>query len=385
MTKTIGQTSVIRVSSAVPALLIAICCGVNFLQSAYAQGSDDYSNTLDSSQTNASQPRDYDSVHTAGMNAYKQGDDELAERLLAQAVQLAREFPEDDPRVLECAHDLGQFYYMTFKYNKAEICFQQVLEISQKTLNPSDPRIGDALSDVVMVWRHLGKGDKVEPLLKKALKIRYESLGVSDIKVANTLLDLATFYEDNNQLAQSAMYYKKAIQLKEDILGSGSPKISAIRGRYSNILAQLGTDDSTIATASVLPGSSTPGGSIDNKQSQFGVSQNADTASTGDDTVAKKTGTGTDSIPQDVSSVSSQQPSPAAASSSDDNMKVEMSSDESLGDNSDSAGSTGMQDNDTDIKEGDASPIPARGSSASTAQAGQPAQRVVPANSNLVK
>jgi tetratricopeptide (TPR) repeat protein len=135
-----------------------------------------------------------------GMAAYKKGNDAQAERLLAAAVEEARQF------------------------------------------DPSDMRLARSLHNLATVYSSQSKWPQAESTLKEALAVKEKALGATNAEVARTLNNLGVVYFNQYEYKQAEACYKRVLAIDQKDLSATHPERITSRENYALLLRRTGRD-----------------------------------------------------------------------------------------------------------------------------------------------
>jgi serine/threonine-protein kinase len=123
-------------------------------------------------------------------------------------------------------NDMGQAYQFLQKYDDADSCYKQALDIRRSKLSPTDPAI--ASSEMCMAALAFKKNDFVtsEKLFLDALAIDSKAIGTDNLVVAQIYFSLGVLYQQQKKYDQAADYYAKALDIQKRKLEPTSIKIS---------------------------------------------------------------------------------------------------------------------------------------------------------------
>jgi serine/threonine protein kinase/tetratricopeptide (TPR) repeat protein len=123
-------------------------------------------------------------------------------------------------------NDMGQAYQFLKKYDDADSCYKQALDIRRSKLSPTDPAI--ASSEMCMAALAFKKNDYVtsEKLFQDALSIDSKAIGTDNLVVAQIYFSLGVLYQTQKKYDQAADYYSKALEIQKQKLEPTSIKIS---------------------------------------------------------------------------------------------------------------------------------------------------------------
>jgi tetratricopeptide (TPR) repeat protein len=114
-----------------------------------------------------------------GMIAYKKGNDAEAERLLAAAVQEARQFDPSDMKLARSLHNLATVYSSESKWPQAEATLKEALTIKEKTLGPANAEVARTLNNLGVIYFNQYEYKQAEACYKRVLAIDEKDLSAT--------------------------------------------------------------------------------------------------------------------------------------------------------------------------------------------------------------
>jgi tetratricopeptide (TPR) repeat protein len=133
---------------------------------------------------------------------------------------------------------MGQAYQFLKRYDDADSCYRQALDIRRSKLSPTDPAI--ASSEMCMAALAFQKNDYVtsEKLFLEALAIDSKAIGTDNLVVAQIYFSLGVLYQQQKKYDQSADYYAKALEIQKQKLEPTNKKISHTKALLDQVKAK---------------------------------------------------------------------------------------------------------------------------------------------------
>ncbi|MGH6914624.1 MAG: tetratricopeptide repeat protein, partial [Geminicoccales bacterium] len=116
-------------------------------------------------------------VSKAGLRAAGEGRISEAEQLFREALQLSKDYHDDDPRRATSINNLGYVLHLQGRYAEAEPRYREALELREAALGPDHPDVAQSCNNLAELDRVLGHYDEAEQLHRRALEIREKALG----------------------------------------------------------------------------------------------------------------------------------------------------------------------------------------------------------------
>ena len=131
-----------------------------------------------------------------GVKAFQQGRYAEAEKLFLAALEEAKGFGPQDPRLATSLNNLAELYRAQGRYAEAEPLYKRALAIVEKALGVEHPHVATSLNNLASLYLDQGRYAEAEPLYKRSLAIDEKALGVEHPHVATSLNNLASLYLD---------------------------------------------------------------------------------------------------------------------------------------------------------------------------------------------
>jgi tetratricopeptide (TPR) repeat protein len=178
----------------------------------------------------------------------QQGRLDEAERVVNQALQLARQVLNDDhPTVVGLQGNLGAVLAKQGRAAESEALNRRVLEWRQQHLGASHPEVAFAMFNLAQCISLQGRHAEAEPLLREALAIRRAAYGDEHPRVAKDRYNLAWLLSDLDRPAEAETLYRQALAQQRTLLGDSNPDVRQTLGALARLRAQAGDHNEAIA------------------------------------------------------------------------------------------------------------------------------------------
>jgi eukaryotic-like serine/threonine-protein kinase len=148
-----------------------------------------------------------------------QGDDELAHRLLREALALQKqELGADDPAVAETLVELGVLR-QRYDLAEGERYLREAVRIRELRLGPADLWLANSLADLADVRRQQRQFADAEGLLLRSIAIREKALPPDDPLLAASLSGLGRVYRDAGKFEPAERYLFRALAIRVKAYG----------------------------------------------------------------------------------------------------------------------------------------------------------------------
>lgn len=139
----------------------------------------------------------------AGLAAQQQGNYGEAVKQIKAALEAAKAFGPDNPRLATTLNNLAVLYDEQGRYAEAEPLYKRALAIVEKALGPEHPNIATNLNNLVSLYLFQGKYAEAEPLVKRSLAITEKALGPEHPDVATGLENYAALLRKIGRTAEA--------------------------------------------------------------------------------------------------------------------------------------------------------------------------------------
>jgi tetratricopeptide (TPR) repeat protein len=129
-------------------------------------------------ESQAKDGTDWDNYRVSGAKAMDEQNYFVAQAMWLAALDEAKDFRFDDPRLCATLENLAEVYWKQAKYNRAESLCQRILQISESILGPSHPDVAQAANNMGLVCERQGKYAEASILYRQALSISETLHGV---------------------------------------------------------------------------------------------------------------------------------------------------------------------------------------------------------------
>jgi serine/threonine protein kinase len=148
-----------------------------------------------------------------------QGDDDLAYRLLREALDLRRtELGPDDPLVANTLVELGVLR-QRYDLGEGERYLREAVRIREARLGPNDLWLANSLADLADIRRRLRAFADGEQLLLRSIAIREKALPANDPATAASYSGLGQLYRDWGKFDKSETYLFRALDIRMKVFG----------------------------------------------------------------------------------------------------------------------------------------------------------------------
>ena len=157
----------------------------------------------------------WDMYNKSGKTHMHLGNASEAEKMLKAALDVAKEFGSQDPRLAVSLNNLARLYLGQRRYEEAEDLCSRALAIAEGERGPGHPDVAVSLNNLAAVYREQGRYDQAEPLYKEALAI-WDKAGVaSPLGLATTLENYATLLRKMSRHAEADAMERRAKDLRQ--------------------------------------------------------------------------------------------------------------------------------------------------------------------------
>ena len=152
--------------------------------------------------------------YQTGFNAMQQGRYTEAESSLQLALEEAKSFQEQDPRLHSTLDNLAQVCVVQGRNARAESLYKQLISIQKKHRGPRHQSSVSTLGKLADLYRNQNEFARAESLYKQLIFIQEEHLQLRDQGIASTLEKLADLYRGQNEFVRADSLSKRSMGLK---------------------------------------------------------------------------------------------------------------------------------------------------------------------------
>lgn len=143
-------------------------------------------------------------------------------------------------KIFSLMNKIGQL--IRFKqYKEAIPHFEELMEVSRKTMGEYNPNYADLVINAAMVYQNAGDYEKAEDLYKKGIRIATIFLGEDHAYVISALNNLGKLYENGLiQFEDAEQTYKKVYEIRKKSLGEIHPNTATSLQRLATLYGRTG-------------------------------------------------------------------------------------------------------------------------------------------------
>jgi non-specific serine/threonine protein kinase/serine/threonine-protein kinase len=172
------------------------------------------------------------SYQQLGDLAFAQGDRARAQMLFQDAVEVFRKARGPQHfRTLLALNNLGTSYIDSSEFEKALPILEEVATLQRATLGDAHPEVASAIENVANVLFRMKRFAESTTRLEEVLAIRRKALGEDSMPVARTMFNLGQVYTSTKELDRAEQTLPEGVARLERALGAKHPDIvAALRG-----------------------------------------------------------------------------------------------------------------------------------------------------------
>ncbi|HEY9868450.1 MAG TPA: tetratricopeptide repeat protein [Candidatus Obscuribacterales bacterium] len=173
-------------------------------------------------------PNDWDQLTSAGHEAHAAGRIARAEVYFKQALTLAEQFAESDPRRPKAINNLAAVYQIQGKYTFAESLYKRALDLNQRLHGKEHPDVALNLHNLAVLYCAKSRFAEAEPLFREAIAITEGALGAAHASLVSTLRNLAALLRRTGRDEEASVLEERARRIGAGVdsiapgAGSGS-------------------------------------------------------------------------------------------------------------------------------------------------------------------
>ena len=164
-------------------------------------------------ESQAKDGTDWENYKAGGVKAMENENYFMAQAMWLAALDEAKNFRFDDPRMCATLENLAEVYWKQAKYDRAEPLCQRILQISESILGPNHPDVAQAANNMGLVCERQGKYAEASILYRQALTICENLYGID--------------HPDVNAIRDCHARSRRMIQKQVEV------KVEKVEGRWS--------------------------------------------------------------------------------------------------------------------------------------------------------
>jgi tetratricopeptide (TPR) repeat protein len=171
-------------------------------------------------------------VHTldaSGSNLYLAADYQQAEKILLEAVALARNhLPADSVLRSEALDDLADVLVQLERYPEAAKLCRQAL-VADRTRGPGQAKVlAHTLDTLGSVYYNSGNLPAAEAAMREALDLHLKASGKRDALTAQAMSNLGSTLYQSGRYDEASDLYRQALPIYRDVYGPEHPEVAAL-------------------------------------------------------------------------------------------------------------------------------------------------------------
>jgi tetratricopeptide (TPR) repeat protein len=182
----------------------------------------------------------WDALRQQAEDSLAKEDFAAAQSFLRDALKLAHEFDEDDPKVIYTLERLGDVNGKLGKVTDAEIFYRQCLIKRQKLKGENHLSLTDCLGKLAELAYEQCNYKQAEKDYSRALTIYESSLGNTHPAVGFTASKLARTFMAQEKFAEGEAQYDRALEITCAAFGKDNAGVLTILDEYLDLLAMTG-------------------------------------------------------------------------------------------------------------------------------------------------
>lgn len=173
-----------------------------------------------------------------------------AEPLMRRALAIDEQsFGQEHPNIAIRLTNLAALLLETNRLTEAEPLMRRALTIDEQSYGPEHPRVASDLNNLAALLQKTNKLGDAELLLRRAITIDEHSYGLEHPDVAVRLHNLSLLLRATGRPTEAAPLMRRALLIFGRFTadtGHEHPHLREAMGNFSNLLGQLGRDESEI-------------------------------------------------------------------------------------------------------------------------------------------
>lgn len=150
-----------------------------------------------------------------GVNAYKQGLDDIGEKMLDAAFEEAQRLSRKDAPPCSVFNTLARLYYSQQNFEKAEFVYQQAIAVYERIFEDHDATLAGMMLNLAELYFSRGKYAEAENLYERALQFDNGDLTYRAFGAERCMMKLAWIYCHHKRFDEAHKIYKRVQELRE--------------------------------------------------------------------------------------------------------------------------------------------------------------------------
>ena len=153
-------------------------------------------------------------VRTAWYLVERKGNGRLAEQRSTQALEIQRQYFDDDAvTILHTLDTLAYAYYELSQYERAKNLLETILKRSRELWGPEDRQTLTEMHNLATLYESLGQFQKAEDLLKHVIGVRQGLLDPEDSQLLASMNELAQVLLDQGKYKEAEKLTTKLLEI----------------------------------------------------------------------------------------------------------------------------------------------------------------------------
>jgi tetratricopeptide (TPR) repeat protein len=182
---------------------------------------------------------DWDNLVCKADEQRKQGNHELVEKLLLQALELLSDCPRDDPRVINTLQMLSDLFLQLRRVQDADKHLSLLLYSEERAFGSGTIETTATLKLLAKLHYERKDYERSQLYCRKMYAIKRKHYGDKNLEVCFDAHTLAVLYHTGGQFELAEQLYKEALAISTGLLSQDSVEVSAILSNYAGLLSQL--------------------------------------------------------------------------------------------------------------------------------------------------
>lgn len=200
-----------------------------------------------------SQTTTWETCMADAKKSFEKGDYLKAEVLSKAALNEARKFKENDPRLEITFQNLAHVYQTMGKYAQAEVYYKEALFINERVFGKDHPNAANIFNNLGSLYAIQQNYPRAEKTFRKALVINEQVLGKNHPAVATILNNLASIYYIQGDYGNAELLYQQALAIREKALGPTHPEVTMTINNLAMLYQACGEKDKADLLLNRLP------------------------------------------------------------------------------------------------------------------------------------
>ena len=183
-----------------------------------------------------------DAIEELGLNQFDQGEFDVAEQHLREALALRQNIfgEQPHPDVAENLNNLALLLMESGRFDESEALYRRAMTMYRALYGEKHPSLAQGLNNLGLLFRAQGKLDEAAVSYREALAMNIALFGEVHPEVARVEGNLAFISYEAGNLPEAIALNREALAIQQQVLGSEHPEVAATMSTLGRWLSESG-------------------------------------------------------------------------------------------------------------------------------------------------